>query len=149
MGKSVGWEYTDTFGSMEYADTFGSHPAYAPVDGNLKNERGRAKAQVQLFPPAGIILGSDAMVHGATKYGSYNWRSGSVELMTYLGAILRHTLALIDGQDFDEESGKLHLAHILATAAIIADANSCGVLTDDRPVAGPAAALLGIRTGKE
>jgi dATP/dGTP diphosphohydrolase len=118
------------------------NPKFAPIDGNLKNERGRAKAQVQLFPPAGIILGSDAMVHGAEKYGPYNWRSGSVELTQYLAAILRHTLAILDGQDYDEDSNKKHVAHILATAAIIADADEYGVLVDDRSDAGPATQML-------
>jgi len=113
-------------------------------DGNLKNQMGSRKAQIQLFPMAGVILGSDAMAEGAAKYGPFNWREGRVELMQYLRGILAHTFALIDGEDVDPESatGKTHLAGILAGAAIIADAIEIGVLIDDRPTGGPAARML-------
>jgi hypothetical protein len=120
---------------------------FGAVDGNLKNAMGKKKAQIQLFPAAGIIVGSDAMAEGAEKYGPYNWRSGKVELMQYLRAILAHTYALLDGEDLDPESatGKSHLSGILASAAIIADADVIGVLVDDRPPKGEAGEQLRLR----
>lgn len=104
--------------------------AATPVDGNLKNELGRKKDQLQLFPVAGIREGATAMVEGAGKYGPFNWRYGRVELMQYVGAVLRHAYAIADGEWIDSESavGKTHLAGILASAAIIADAKESSVL---------------------
>ena len=106
---------------------------YPTVDGNLKNERGRAKRQLQLVPLAGLEGFAEAMEDGARKYGPFNWREGRVEYMQYLGAILRHTTALIDGEDEATDSHLHHLKHVGATAAIILDAIKAGVLVDDRP----------------
>lgn len=115
------------------------------ADSDLKSDAGRRKAQLQLVPPSMVVETSDAMAEGAAKYGPYSWRRKRVEMAQYLGAILRHTLALLDGEDVDPESpvGKTHLSGILASAAIIVDAREAGTLVDDRPrPTGPAARML-------
>ncbi len=62
--------------------------------------------------------------------------------MQYLGALLRHISAVLDGEDCDPSSGLPHVAHIRATAGIILDAYSLDQLNDDRPPAGKAAELI-------
>lgn len=148
MARVKASAYYDPERGMEWNPALGQwvevrHNDEVKVDGNLKNELGKRKAQIQLFPAAGIIVGSDAMVEGADKYGPFNWRSGEVQMQQYLRAILAHTYAMLDGEDVDPESatGKTHLAGILASAAIIADAIEVGVIKDDR-VHGPAAEML-------
>jgi hypothetical protein len=111
------------------------------------------KAPLHLNPPAGAILQSYAQLNGATKYGPFNWRkSEEVELMTYLGAIMRHVACIIDGEDaeVDPKTGiKVdHLGAIMASAAIVADARSIGKLIDNRPPKGAAAEMFRAHTYK-
>jgi hypothetical protein len=91
------------------------------------------KPQLQLIPPALNVETSKALLHGANKYGAWNWRSNEIEMMTYIGAMKRHIDAIIDGQDIDPDSGVNHLGHIAATCGIILDAEERRTLIDDRP----------------
>jgi hypothetical protein len=109
---------------------------------NPKDLIGITKVQLGLLPAAGSIYGALSMQDGARKYGPYNWRSNDVRMTIYLDAIERHLLALRDGEDDASDSGVPHLGHIIACAAILADAKEGGFLIDDRPPAGPAASLL-------
>ncbi len=111
-------------------------------DTNPKDAAGVLKVPLGLFPAAGTIYGALAFRDGAARYGAYNWREKKVRMTVYLDAIERHLLALRDGQDVAEDSGIPHLGHIIACAAILADAKEGGFLVDDRPRPGPAAALL-------
>jgi hypothetical protein len=99
-----------------------------------KAEACKGKPQLQLIPPVSLIECSKALLCGANKYGQYNWRfSEGVKVMDYLGAIKRHTDQFLEGQDLDDESLASHLGHIMATCAIILDAQSQGQMIDDRP----------------
>ena len=98
-----------------------------------KKINGDMKAPLHLLPSKPLIDGSYVLKLGCEKYGAYNWRnSEGVCASTYIGAIMRHLLQYKDGEDVDEESGKSHLAHILATCCILIDAEQVGKLIDDR-----------------
>ncbi len=108
---------------------------------NPKDAIGAKKAPLRLVPPALLIETAAVMKHGAEKYGPYNWREQPVKLSIYIEAILRHALAVQDGQWVDPESGRPHFAHIAASAGIILDAAANnGLEYDIHP--GPAAELL-------
>lgn len=109
---------------------------------NPKDLVGAKKAPMDLVPPAGAIMSAPAHQNGADKYGAFNWRKNPVQMMTYLAAMRRHMDALIDGQDFAEDTGIHHLSHILAGGNILADAMGLGNLIDNRPPKGPAADML-------
>lgn len=109
---------------------------------NPKQQYGDRKVPVQLVPPAALAYIALGTREGAKKYGAYNWRETRVESMTYIGAILRHLMAYLDGEDIDPESGNPHLAHLMASAAILADATESGQLVDNRPPAGPVGEIL-------
>jgi len=109
---------------------------------NPKDLIGIKKVQVGLLPAAGKIYGAKAMENGAAKYGPYNWRDKKVKYTIYLDAMERHLLALRDREDNAADSGYPHLGHIIACAAILADAVEGGFIVDDRPLPGPAAAVL-------
>lgn len=110
---------------------------------NPKDLTCAGKVPVDLFPPAGIIYGAMGCADGDRKYGHRNWREKDISLRNYIGAIMRHCLCILDGQDIDPQSGKPHLAHIIATGGILADATENGHLIDDRHgVYGPAPELL-------
>jgi hypothetical protein len=47
---------------------------------------------------------------GAKKYADHNWRGG-FKWTRLVGALMRHTLAFLGGQDLDPETGLPHLDH--------------------------------------
>ena len=73
-------------------------------------------------PPIGLIsryaLEQEALVmeHGAHLYGRHNWRQG-LDVQRLLNAALRHILAANEGEDYDPDSGLLHLAHARCSIA--------------------------------
>jgi hypothetical protein len=120
-----------------------------PDKANPKDLIGATKAPLNLVPPALFIEVAPVMALGAKKYGPYNWRESKVKLSVYLTAILRHTLAALDGQWEDPESGRPHVAHVGAGVGIILDADASGQLIDDLPKPGPAAKLLAALAGQD
>ena len=112
--------------------------AWPPVqaDGtiNPKDAAALTRVPLHLNPPAALVHCAMALHDGAVKYGPYNWREREISLVQYVGgAIGRHVGALLDGEDFAQDSGLHHLAHIMATCAILLDAMEAGALIDDRP----------------
>lgn len=106
--------------------------AVASLGLDPKGAAGALKTPLHLIPP--VAKAAQARVHklGEEKYGPWNWRANKVCLSTYLGAMLRHIDAVIDGVDVDEESGEAHLAHVATSCNIVLDALAHGMLVDDR-----------------
>lgn len=110
---------------------------------NPKDVAGSRKVSLNLLPVAGVIEGARACEGGAAKYGPYNWRDEAITLSKYLAAIERHLAAIKDGEDVDPQSKCKHLGHMIATCAIVLDAEECGCLIDDRSGRpGPASVML-------
>ena len=117
---------------------------------NPKDLFGSKKPPLSLVPPSVILHLAQAFKEGAAKYGPYNWREKKVQTMIYIDAILRHTMAFLDGEDLDPDSktGKHHLDGVLASAAVLIDAMETGNLIDNRPLKGPASRLINEFTEK-
>lgn len=98
-----------------------------------KREEGLKKAPLHLLPSTGCHETSWAFAHGAAKYGPWNWRKQRVCISTYRAAMQRHLDQMFEGEDVDADSGRSHLAHIIASAMILIDAKAAGTLEDDRP----------------
>ena len=109
---------------------------------NPKDALGSNKVPMHLWPQTATIWGAMAMLDGATKYGRSNWRATGVRASIYNDAIFRHLSAWFEGEDIDPDSGLPHLAHLLASVAIIVDAIAAGKLRDDRMAAGGYRAVL-------
>ena len=110
---------------------------------NPKQAYGDLKVPLALVPATALVLVADVFKEGARKYGAYNWRDQPVESMTYIHAALRHIMAFLDGEELDPESdGKPHLAHAMASLAILLDAAVTGNLLDNRPKRGITGDLL-------
>lgn len=111
---------------------------------NPKQAFGDLKLPVHTVPPALLLGAAKAFGEGAKKYGAFNWRKTKVETMTYVGAMMRHLTAYLDGEDVDPESstGKLHLEGIAACVGILLDAHYGGFSVDNRPPRGPAPQLV-------
>ncbi len=109
---------------------------------NPKQAYGDLKVPLHLVPPSASAYIAQGLKEGARKYGAFNWRETNVESMTYVGAALRHIAAYVDGETVDPESGNPHLAHAMASLAILVDAIEANKIIDNRPTAGPAAMTL-------
>lgn len=128
---------------------------------NPKQAYGDKKPNVALVPPALDLYAALALGDGAVKYGPYNWREKSVEVMTYVAAIMRHLGAWVDRSESSEIEpfvapdgtqfilgGKPQLAHVAACVAILADAIENGNAIDNRPPKGPSLKIQGDWHGK-
>jgi len=103
---------------------------------NPKDLIGSNKVPLGLWPSTATAMGCMGMLDGALKYGRSNWRAAGIRTSVYVDAILRHALALWEGEDIDPDSGLPHEAHLLATVAILVDARAAGKALDDRPIRG-------------
>lgn len=115
----------------------GLRPSHANTQGNNPKDRyGLAKVPFSLIPSTALVFLARGLGHGARKYGPFNWRVEPVQGRVYLEAALRHIQLLLDGEDFDRDTGDHHGAFVLSTMAIYLDAMVQGTLIDNRPLAG-------------
>lgn len=109
---------------------------------NPKAAHGAIKAPMNTCPNTALIELNAVMAGGAHKYGAFNFRDTDIDCMTYISAIRRHFMLWEDGEDIDPESGRNHLAHIMACCALALDAHHTGKLVDNRSKTGLVPALL-------
>lgn len=76
------------------------------------------KPVMALMPPKAMEEEGKVWTFGAKKYAYWNWTKG-IQYVRILSAILRHTMALMSGQDLDPESGLHHAAHIRCCAGML------------------------------
>jgi hypothetical protein len=100
---------------------------------NVKNKAAANKPKTSAVPPIAIMALGAAMQNGADKYGKFNWRKTEVSASVFYDAMMRHLAAWYSGENFASDSGVHHLAHLMAGAAIILDAQHNGVFVDNRP----------------
>ena len=53
--------------------------------------------------------------YGAQKYAPDNWKIG-LDLDEILESLSRHLFALMDGEEFDKESGLPHIGHLMCNS---------------------------------
>lgn len=68
------------------------------------------KVRVDLLDPEWLEQVGQVLTFGAKKYAAHNWRGG-ISYSRLIGAMLRHTFAILRGEDVDHESGLPHSAH--------------------------------------
>ena len=69
------------------------------------------KPRVDLLDPVALEGLALVLGFGAKKYAAHNWRGG-LSYTRLLGAALRHTFAILRGEDNDPESGLPHVDHL-------------------------------------
>jgi len=89
------------------------------------------KAPLALIPTSALIEEAHVLAFGAHKYGTHNWRQG-LAWSKLISAILRHITAFNAGEDFDQESGLHHLAHVRVSCAFLLEYMSSHPELDDR-----------------
>lgn len=98
---------------------------------NPKDLIGLTKIPLRFIPWTSLAFLAHVMALGAKKYGPMNWRKKKVRKLVYCEAALRHLVSSMDGEENDPESGRDHMAHVMACAAIYLDAKATGNLIDD------------------
>jgi hypothetical protein len=85
---------------------------------NYENKKDKGKLRMDLIPPEALEGIAEVLTFGAEKYGENSWRK--VEKERYIAALLRHYAAYMkDHQSVDEESGILHIKHLLCNAVFL------------------------------
>lgn len=74
---------------------------------------------------------TEVFEYGAKKYGEGNWQKG-MSWKTVIQSLERHLASLKEGIDIDEETGKLHAAHIACNAHILTSFYKIYPQGDDR-----------------
>lgn len=69
------------------------------------------KPGVHLLDPLALEGIARVLDFGARKYAAHNWRGG-ISYSRLIGAALRHTFAILRGEDVDPESGLPHVDHL-------------------------------------
>jgi 5'(3')-deoxyribonucleotidase len=68
---------------------------------------------------------------GAEKYGERNWEKG-MNWSTVMDSLKRHINAFESGEDYDPETGLLHMAHVMCNAAFLCEYYKIYPQGDDR-----------------
>ena len=80
----------------------------------------------------------EVLEFGAKKYDADNWKKG-MSYKSVLDSLYRHLLAILDGDDYDPESGCKHIGHVLCNAMFLShymnDAKKYGKFDDREGVA--------------
>lgn len=103
---------------------------------NPKDRYGLAKVPLSLIPSSAKVFMAMGLGEGARKYGPFNWRVEPVQSRIYLEAAMRHLELLLDGEDFDRDTGLHHGCFVLSSMAIYLDAMVYGSLIDNRALPG-------------
>jgi hypothetical protein len=69
------------------------------------------KPRMELLDPLALEGLAKVLTFGAKKYASHNWRGG-ISYSRLIGALLRHTFAIVRGEYTDAESGLPHVDHL-------------------------------------
>jgi hypothetical protein len=76
------------------------------------------KPPVELLDAFALEQIALVLAFGAKKYKEHNWRGG-IRFTRLLGAAMRHTFAILRGEDNDDESGLPHAAHLACCAMFL------------------------------
>lgn len=90
------------------------------------------KIKLNLIPPYSIEQIGKVFTSGAVKYGDNNWQKG-MKWSKVIGSLKRHLLKFESGEDFDEETGIYHLAHLVTNAMFLMEYYKIYPQGDDRP----------------
>jgi hypothetical protein len=116
-------------------------PEWVTVVGNLTGEtrvisgtggvKGKKTVQVSALDPVALKRVAEVAGFGAGKYERLNYLRGFDWSLAY-DALFRHALDALNGQDYDEESGLLNLAHAAWQCLALISFFERGLGTDDR-----------------
>lgn len=89
------------------------------------------KTRLDLMPSYALEHVGQVFTKGAEKYSADNWRSG-MSWSKPLASMERHLAAYKQCKDFDEETGLLHMAHLVANGLFLVEYYKIFPQGDDR-----------------
>ena len=90
------------------------------------------KVRMDLMPTNAIKKVAEVFTVGSLKYAPRNWEKG-MNWTTVIASLERHIAKFKSGEDFDEETGLLHMAHAATNALFLLEYYSIYPQGDDRP----------------
>jgi len=90
------------------------------------------KIRLELIPPSFLTSTGAVLTYGAIKYDDHNWAK-CPKWSRYYGALLRHLIAILMGQENDSESGLPHQWHLNCNAAFLTEFQEAGIGENDLP----------------
>lgn len=90
-----------------------------------------AKPDLSLIPKVFLDEVAKAFMVGQAKYGRYNYCKGH-DVSQLVAAIMRHTTAYFNGEEYDPVDGQHHLGSVGACVAMILRQQELGTLKDNR-----------------
>lgn len=115
------------------------YPSYEPQPCKATNPKDAVsikKVPYHVVPPRVIAEVGLALLEGARKYGSYNWREAGVRASVYMDATKRHMDDFWEGVDIDPDSGLSHITKAIASLTVLRDSMLHENWVDDRPPRG-------------
>lgn len=102
---------------------------------NQDVNKDEGKARWDLMPTIPLERLAEVYTHGVQKYQDRGWEKmgHTMRWGRAYASLCRHLQKFWGGQDYDEESGLLHLAHVMWRAAQLIEYFERGVGEDDRP----------------
>ncbi len=100
------------------------------ADGSGKRDND-CKIRYDLIPSFAQEQYAKVLTFGAIKYGDNNWKKG-MPWSTILSSLERHLEAIKKGEDYDKESGFLHIAHVMCNAGFLTEYYNIYPQGDDR-----------------
>ena len=77
------------------------------------------KSRCDLLPGRALIAVGQVLAYGAQKYAPSGWLTVPDAVPRYRAALMRHALAMLDGEELDQESGLPHIAHVATNALFL------------------------------
>jgi hypothetical protein len=102
------------------------------VDPTTGGEKGSKLSQIGLVDPVSLWRVGEVAGFGAEKYAKFNFLKGYQWDLSY-SAMMRHFEEFWMGNDYDDESGLLHLAHGTWHGLALISFYERGLGTDTRP----------------
>lgn len=110
-------------------------PTKKEVDNHFKKEGlrfNKGKTRYDLVPSYAQEQYAKVLTKGAEKYAERNWENG-MKWSKVLASLERHLQEIKKGEDYDEETGLLHSAHIMCNASFLTEYYKIYPQGDDRP----------------
>lgn len=91
----------------------------------------QGKRRYDLITPFALEQLSEVLTRGAEKYAERNWELG-MKWSSVIASLKRHLEAYINGEDYDSETGLLHISHVLTNALFLTEYYKIYPQGDDR-----------------
>lgn len=92
----------------------------------------QGKTRYDLVPNFAQEQYAKVLTKGSEKYAERNWELG-MKWSKVLASLKRHIAAFENGEDYDKETGLLHMAHVMCNAAFLTEYYKIYPQGDDRP----------------